>query len=373
MLLTLDSIVKVDVAIASAATVSSQRFDVGLLVSSETAGADGPSANVRAKTYTALSEVLSDYANTTQTYKLAEKYFSASPTPRALVIGYAASGETPEATISAIRDVTTDWYGIIWVGNGTDAVANNTLYAIEAYLEEIDSGMLFFNVSGTVSTIVAAEPLSRLTSDRAYRAVPVFTATKEEVGAVMGTAMGCANAYSEQTWQMCYRSINGMTPNTSLTEAEITALRGVNCNVYVTRATDMNLFERGATASGLRIDEVISMDRIAEEIRDSIVALMVNNKLPQNDNTSTRFMAAINAVLERYASIGVIDSGIWRGDAIGELNAGDVLERGYVVYADSFDNQAYEDRVARKGMPITVGLCLSGSVESVEINVTVQQ
>jgi hypothetical protein len=43
-----------------------------------------------------------------------------------------------------------------------------------------------------------------------------------------------------------------------------------------------------------------------------------------------------------------------------------------MAIVDTFDNQTTADRAAHKAMPITVLLCLSGSVESVVINLDVQ-
>ena len=369
MLLTLDSIVKVDVAIAAVGNVASHRFDVGVIViTTASVETGGPSATVRAVHYDDLTGVAAHFADSTDTYKEAAEYFGANPTPRGLWIAYAGSGETPAQVLGALLDISSDWYGVYWHGADATTIGN-----IDTYLNSINMGMLFYPVTGTPVTIVAAAPLSTLYAAKSPRAVAIYTATGKECCAVMGTAMGCSNTMSDRTWQMCYRSITGMAPNTTLTQENINTLMGVNANVYVTRATNMNLFERGATASGLRIDEVINIDRIAADIRDALVEVMINNKLPQNDSTTTQFMSAITEVLETFVGYGVIGAGVWSGEPIGETATGDMLDRGYALYADSFDLQTPENRAARKGMPITVGLILSGSVESVEISITVQQ
>lgn len=369
MLLTLDSIVKVNVAIAAASVVASQRFDVGLIVATTaSAQTGGPSSTVRAKVYETLADVVVDFAATTDTYKEAEKYFGATPTPRGLVIGYAGSGESPETVLSAIRDVTTDWYGVYWHGANASQIGQ-----IDTYLNQINTGIQFYPATGVPATIVGQAPLSTLYEAKSVRSFGMYVAEDaKEVCAVMGTVMGCSNTLADRPWQLCYREINGMTP-ASLLETQIANLLSVNANVYVTRASNINLLERGATASGLRVDEVINIDRMAADIRDALIELMMTGKLPQNDGTTTQFMSAITEVLEVYVANGTIDRGVWRGQNIGDVSAGDMLDRGYVLHAESFDNQTPADRIARKGMPISVGVILSGSVESVEINVTVQQ
>ena len=51
---------------------------------------------------------------------------------------------------------------------------------------------------------------------------------------------------------------------------------------------------------------------------------------------------------------------------------GDILEKGFLLWADSYDNQSEADRAAHKAVPIQVALTLAGNLESVVINVNVQ-
>ena len=135
------------------------------------------------------------------------------------------------------------------------------------------------------------------------------------------------------------------------------------------------MIEKGSTGSGWRVDEIITIDRIKSDIQNALITLIADNveKLPQNDSTSALFCSTIAGVLNDYVNSGAIASGIWRGSQIANIATGDVVEGGYVTYVESFDTQREVDRAARKGMPIRVGICLAGAVESVEINVNVQQ
>ena len=68
----------------------------------------------------------------------------------------------------------------------------------------------------------------------------------------------------------------------------------------------------------------------------------------------------------------MLASARWRGPAAGNIQPGDVLENGFALWADSYDNQPDADRQAHKAMPIQAALTLAGSLESVVINVNVQ-
>ena len=73
-----------------------------------------------------------------------------------------------------------------------------------------------------------------------------------------------------------------------------------------------------------------------------------------------------------YADRNILASGVWRGSPAGPVQTGDVVENGYALWADSYDDQSDADRAAHKAVPVNVALLLAGSVESIVITVNVQ-
>ena len=96
------------------------------------------------------------------------------------------------------------------------------------------------------------------------------------------------------------------------------------------------------------------------------------DKLPQTDDASAQFMNAFSSVLIGYTNRGILATAPWRGPAVGSFSAGDYIENGFALWADSYDNQPDADRQAHKAMPIQCALTLSGSLESVVITVNVR-
>ena len=82
-------------------------------------------------------------------------------------------------------------------------------------------------------------------------------------------------------------------------------------------------------------------------------------------------LAFHSAIVILYTDRGVLASGIWRGADTGPLRAGDTVENGFALWADSYDDQSDADRAAHKAVPIQVGLVLAGSIESIVITVNV--
>ena len=367
-MLTLDPVVHVNVSVAASA-VAVTTCDVGLIVVS---AGNTVAQDDRAKSYTNLASALADFSgdDNAAIRTAITMYFNANPTPKALVVGKAASGESVETALNAIRDKNGDWYGVYWVG--ADATKQQ---AIDEWLNAANFGIQFATVTGnSVDNVLSNTLVTNLATQGSRRTCLLYSTVPAEAAAIMGTAMGCSNEYNSATWQLCYKAIAGLTP-VAISQTDLERLTGANISVYVPRRYTQNILERGATPSGFRVDEVIALDKLATEIQEACFDLIASSasKLPQTDSTSTQFISAITGVLERYANIGYIQPNIWRGKGFGNIETGDALEKGYSIWADSFDHQTAEDRAARKAMPIYVGICFCGSVESVVINVNVQE
>ena len=106
----------------------------------------------------------------------------------------------------------------------------------------------------------------------------------------------------------------------------------------------------------------------AKEFAD-FVEQITGVRLPQTDDASAQFMNAFSSVLIRYTDRGVLATAPWRGAAMGSIRAGDYIENGFALWADSYDTQGDADRAAHKAVPIQCALTLAGSLESVVITV----
>ena len=189
----------------------------------------------------------------------------------------------------------------------------------------------------------------------------------------MGTAMGLQLANPGSAFALCYKTVYGMVPS-ELTQTQIDAIQELGGNVYVTRNYSFHLLEKGSTPSGYRYDEILYMDMIAADLQSAAVSLLAQNtgKMPQTDDSTAMFINRFSGILAGYTARGVLASARWRGPAAGSIQPGEILENGFALWADSYDNQPDADRQAHKATPIQAALTLAGSLESVVINVNVQ-
>ena len=349
-----------------------ESFNTGLLLVKDTNFADSR----RLQEYSSAEEAAAGlaalgFAAASEPYKAAVKYFAASPAPARLLVSCHPASETLSQALDAVLDRTAAFYGVLTA----DPVTAADWLAFAQHAEALSQPvMLFVPVTGTVSAAVAANSaVDRLHGASIKRAVPFYCASASDCAALMGTAMGLELSHKDSAFSLCYKTIQGIQPS-DLTQSEVDALKALGCNVYVARGYTHLLLENGGTASGQRYDEVLYVDRIASDLQNAAVALLAENpdKLPQTDDSTAQFINRFSAILMGYTNRGILASAVWRGTDIGPVRNGDVIENGFLLWADSYDTQSDADRLAHKAVPVQCALTLAGSIESIVITVNVQ-
>ena len=356
-------------AVRSSASPAS--FDTGLLLIQDASFVDARRLAICDSSAAALSQLATwGFSSGTEAYKAAVKYFAASPTPSRLLLSCYPSSETLADALSAVLDITASFYGVALGQTETDA----RILALDEYISAMDRPLMFFvPVIGSASSVVASGSLLQaLYARHSRRAVPFFCAAVSDAAALMGIAMGLELSHPASAFALCYKTISGIQPS-ALTETEADAIKALYGNVYLTRGYTHLLLEKGTVSSGSRYDEILYLDKIADDLQNAAVTLLAENpdRLPQTDDSTAQFINRFTSILSGYTDRGVLASGIWRGADTGPLHSGDTVENGFALWADSYDEQSDADRAAHKAVPIQVGLVLAGSIESIVITVNV--
>ena len=365
-MLSFSNIVQIRVNV-SAAGSSGSAFSTGLILAPS---ASAVTEATRLRLFSSAADLLSaGFSSADPAYLAAAAYFAASPAPYRLYVGLYESSETPETVFRQILEQTNDFYGVC-LCDPSEAKA-------KAFAEALPSVhgwfVAFFSAAGTVTEAASSSGILKKLSDLAYpRLMGIYGSDLYAAPAVMGTAMGLSRQYPKAPFSLCYQQVPGMLPS-DLTESEIATLKALNANVYIVRGTSRKLLENGTVASGQRFYEVLDLDRISADLQEAALELITAGpgKLPQTDETSAAFINRFSAILAEYAAAGILAPGRWRGRATGNLQPGDMVENGYLLWADPYDLQTDADRYAHKAMPVHAALCLSGSVESLLINIDV--
>lgn len=390
-MLNIDPIVKVNVNVGTS-TASAGVFDVGAILTATagtangTGGGDALSTSHRFASYASIAEVLNGVTNsapsfgaTTDVYKAAEKYFNVDPAPASLVVIYYDTAEqtTDTPTIAMLEAINAgaEFYSVYYSPKAEETATNirANIISIASALGTLNRGVEFYGVTGTVASAVSGL-FNDLMSTGSKRVVGMYCTTDtDDAAGLMGAAMGLSRTHENSSFALCYKSVASATVN-NITQTEVDSIKSVNGNVFVKRTKTRAFVENGAVASGLRFDDVLYIDRMAHDIQVGLYELIANNpnKYPQTDSSTAVFLNTIGTILDNYTNMGVLATAQWRGIPIGKVATGDYIENGHTEFAESFDTQSEIDRAAHKAMPITILLCLAGSIETIVITVDVQ-
>ena len=295
------------------------------------------------------------------------KYFAAAPAPGRLLVSCYPVSQTAEEALDAVLEQTAGFYGVMPGSPLTD----EALMRLARHVESLPVPAVLF--APVLSFSAAADgTLDRLYCEQLKRTLPFCCAAVSDCAAVMGTAMGLELAHQKTAFALCYKTIQGIQPS-ALTQGQTDSIKAKNGNVYVARGYTHFLLESGTMTNGQRYDEVLYTDKIAEDLQNAAVTLLAENpdKMPQTDDSTAQFINRFSSILMGYTDRGVLASAVWRGADAGPLRNGEIVENGFMLWADSYDDQSEADRAAHRAVPVQCALCLAGSIENLIITVNV--
>ena len=139
-MLSINTIARIVVNVVRSAEPATS-FDTGLLLVKDTNYTDAK----RLKSYASSSEaaaglVADGFADTTEAYKAAQKYFAASPSPSRLLVSCYPTAETPVQALAAVLDTTSDFYGVALGDSRMDA----ELLALNTCVSGLEKPLMLF-------------------------------------------------------------------------------------------------------------------------------------------------------------------------------------------------------------------------------------
>lgn len=197
----------------------------------------------------------------------------------------------------------------------------------------------------------------------------------DSAAAIMGYAMGANTRLNNSAYTLAYKPEVGITTE-NLDTTQVKNIKDQNGNIYLNRGINYNLFEQGVLADGTPFDELINLDLLKNDIQIAIMNALSNTiipKIPQTEDGVNLLIDAITVPCSTAKNRGFIAPGVWNAPALFNLNTGDTLANGFVIMADSINNQSQVDRDNRIAPPIYVAIKLAGAIEHVVININVNK
>ena len=347
-------------------------FDLGLIVGPT----DVITTEDRVQEYTNVDDMLTDgFTATDPEYLAALLYFAQSPQPTKVLIGRqdadsSGGGESLLEAIQACRIINGEWYPVF----PCDATKAD-IEEIALYVETAVPSTVLFALTSDAEVLAntAGNIAKTLTAANYRRTLLQYSTTDYAAAAIMGYAMGANTGLINSAYTLKFKQEVGVTAEV-LTSTQVTNIEADNCNVYVNRGSYYDMLEQGVMADATFFDEVINLDKLANDIQLNIMdALYQNPKVPQTEGGMGILKSTIIEANEQALKIGFIAPGIWTGSTILGLKTGDTLLDGYAILSEPIADQAQADREAREAPAIYNCIKLAGSVHSAVIQVNVNR
>jgi hypothetical protein len=375
--LNLDRIVDISVQVSP---VSAPRgtFNQALFIGTTSGVID---TTERLREYDNVADMLTDgFTTDDEEYKAANIYFSQTPTPSKLWIGYQEIGSPAETCLDALTDCRTknnDWYIAVCLA----AVAADHK-EIAAYIETATPSSLYGFTTSDADCIAAAPSpdnifgyLKALDYKRTFGQYAttqdaVYPNNIYAICGIVGYACGQNTGLANSAFTLKFKEEAGVATE-PLTTTMVGYIEGKNGNVYLSYGSFYNVFEQGVMfADGWFFDQMINIDMLVNNIQLSVMDLLASNpKVPQTDSGVTQIIGVINSACDQAVNIGFLAAGVWDGVNILNLYHGDVLPKGYICQAQTVASQSAADRAARKAPPIYLAIKPAGAIHSVIIGI----
>lgn len=367
--LSVQDVVNVSINIGTKAA-QSRNFGTLLIVGSS----DVITTEERLRKYSTISNVANDFGVDAEEYKAAQCYFSQSPKPNHLYIGRRDSDEKLEKCIAELANISTDWYGLVV----TDEMNDEDIMSIAKFIESDHMSRIFAVTVQDKNCLLSTSTQDialKLKQANLKRTLTIYSSTSNYAAAsLLGRAFSVNFNGNNTTITLKFKQMPTITTEI-LTQTQARTLNTKNCNVFVEYDNDTAIIQEGVMCNGDFIDERHGLDWLQNYIQNNVWNLFYTSvsKIPQTDAGITRILAVIEKSLSQANVNGLIGEGQWNGDAIGSLNTGDMLTKGYYVYAPSINTQAQADRESRKSPVIQCAIKLAGAIHYADIIINVNR
>ncbi|RID87055.1 DUF3383 family protein [Peribacillus asahii] len=296
------------------------------------------------KSYSDLTAVKADYAESTNAYKKAAAIFAQDHAPAEIAIASydtAASAGDPKTPVEAVtKYFENDWYFLLT----TDAT-NVEQTAVADYVESQK-----YKIYVTKATAAADRTAFKT---KAYDRTVVFyhTIVAEEPDAALVGELG-SQTVGSITWK--FKTLKGITP-LDLTKTELNAIHTDKAIAYVTKAGIRQTSE-GTVASGEYIDVIHGKDWVKTDMENNIQTAFANNPKLSFD---ARGISVLN---------GQATTTLLRGVTNGIIAVDDDENPLFTVKTKSRLETPVAERAARVYKGLSFSFQLAGAIHTAEIS-----
>ena len=292
---------------------------------------------------------------------------------------YAAVGVAAESAVAAATLFDTmfgqQWYALVMptivsdsdhiaVGNFIEGTNTKHLYGVTT-----SEGAVINNPSDTTNVAYSLKQLALKRTFTQYSSTSAYA-----VVSFFARILTVNYAANNSTITLMYKQEPGIVPE-ALNSTQLATALGFNANVFAAYNNNTAIIQTGVDAAGFYVDVITGTDNFALQMQTDLFnrLYLTPTKVPQTDDGTHQLTSVIKSVCIQYVDNGFIAPGVWTVGGFGSLKQGDFLSTGYYIYAPTVASQNQSQRGLRISVPIQVAIKLAGAVQTVNVQIVVNQ
>jgi hypothetical protein len=283
--------------------------------------------------------------------------------------------ETPLQCAIALR-AHASWYGLVFAADPPISVTDQL--AVSAYIEGANPISICGYTTGDPRVLDATYEfdIASLMHANGYERTfgQYSTSSPYAVCSAFGRAFTTDFEASNTTITLKFKQEPGLVAEL-LTETQATTLKAKRCNVFVYYSNDTAILQEGVMANGFFFDEVHGTDWLANRIQTDVYNVLYTapTKIPQtNQGVHILVTTTENALMQGVVN-GLIAPGQWNAPGFGQLTYGQMLPKGYYVWAPLVESQPQSIREQRIAPTIQCAIKLAGAIHRAFVIVNVNR
>lgn len=305
-----------------------------------------------------------------------------SPTDASTVLGLTLASGARSVNGIAVETVTDAWNAS--VAFDADFYGTHLTTPVAATVQNVKDSMAWANAGKYVYGYTTNDPNALVSSDTSNlfyyaknlvykRVFGQWSNTPYASVSAMARAFAVDFDQPNSTLTLKFKQEPGVGVETSITETNRITLLAFNANFYASFG-GTPMLSNGRMADGTPFDQVHGTDWLAATIQNAVFTPLVQTptKIPLTDPGVARIVQSASTAFRRGVNNGLLAPGVWQLTDIGTVKTGDLLDKGYEVFAGKVADLSASDRTTRTAPPVTAAAIGAGAIENVNIAVTFQ-
>lgn len=274
--------------------------------------------------------------------------------------------ETITASLNAIQNIDSDWYGLVLTKEVRDGVQINGEDAVEAAADWCEARMkVFGNTSNdldVLDSVTTNDIASVLSAKNLRRTMTTYSSYPDQYpsASLMGRAFTVNFNQANSTITLKFKQMPGITVE-QLTQSQKAVLDSKKANALIeVGASDM--FAESFMASGVFFDEVHGIDWLQNAIETNVFGYLLTRttKVPYTNKGAAALEQQVISALDEAVRNGLI--------APGETIDGEFLPTGYKTTVIPVEDINQSDKEARHYPGLSFVVLGAGAIHGAQIN-----